>query len=150
MKVPLHRLLSVRLNLVVLRIKSNLLYFMLKKYFIFFLLVFNLLSAPTVYVYAQTDLYQDIAKKSGYAAADSFSLSQTVGRLIKIVIGLVGTIFLALTVYAGFLWMTAAGEESKVEKAMGILKTSIIGLIIILAAYSITYFVMNSLVQATF
>jgi len=47
------------------------------------------------------------------------------------------------------LWLTAAGEESKVEKAMGILKTAVIGLVIILAAYSITYFVLDKIFAAT-
>ena len=119
----------------------------MKKIIIISLLSFNLLSAPAVF--AQADLSQDIAQKSGYAAADSYTLSQTVGRVIKIAIGLIGTIFLVLTVYAGFLWMTAAGEEEKVTKALGIIKTSVIGLAVVLAAYSITYFVMYYLAQAT-
>ena len=42
--------------------------------------------------------------------------------------------------YAGFLWMTASGNSEQVEKATGILKMAIIGLIIVMAAYSITYF----------
>ena len=121
---------------------------MLKKTIFFILLALVLIFPPLVF--AQVDLSQDIAQKSGYAAANSYTLSQTVGRIIKIALGLVGTIFLVLTVYAGFLWMTAAGEESKIEKAQEIIKTSVIGLAIVLAAYSITYFVMASLARATF
>ncbi len=122
---------------------------MLKKYFIISLLAFNVLLVPATTVFAQTDLSQDIAQKSGYGAATGSSLSETVGRIIKVALGLLGTIFLALTVYAGFLWMTAAGEEEKVSKAMGILKTAVIGLVIILAAYSITYFVLSGVFSAT-
>ena len=95
-----------------------------------------------IFVFAQTDLSQDIAQKSGYGSATGNTLSETVGKIIKIVLGFLGIIFLALTVYAGVLWMTAAGNEEKVTKALDILKTSVIGLIIIVAAYSITYFVM--------
>ena len=117
---------------------------MLKKYFIFFLLSLNLLLVPATHVFAQEDPdpLQDIAQKSGYGAATSNTLSETVGKIIKIVLGLLGIIFLALTVYAGVLWMTAAGNEEQVTKALGILKMAVIGLIIIIAAYSITYFVM--------
>jgi uncharacterized membrane protein (Fun14 family) len=122
---------------------------MLKKYFILFLLSFNLLLVPVTHVYAQTDLSQDIAQKSGYGSVTGNTLSETVGKIIKIILGLLGIVFLALTVYAGALWMTAAGEEEKVTKAMGILKTSVVGLIIILAAYSITYFVLDSIFKAT-
>ena len=102
----------------------------------------NLLLVPATHVYAQADLSQDIAGKSGYGSATASTLSETVGKIIKAVLGLLGIVFLALTVYAGVLWMTAAGEEAKIEKAVGILKASVIGLIIIIAAYSITYFVM--------
>ena len=121
---------------------------MLKKYFLLTLVAFNFIFVPSRFVFAQ-DLSQDIATKAGYGQANSSSLSTTVGKIIKIVLGLLGTIFLALTVYAGALWLTAAGEESKVEKAMGILKTAAIGLVIILAAYSITYFVLDKVFEAT-
>ena len=108
-------------------------------------MAFSLLLVPAVQVYAQ-DLTQDIAKKSGYqtSGVTSATLSQTIGKIIKAVLGFLGVIFLALTVYAGVLWMTAGGNEEQVTKAMGIIKTSVIGLIIIVAAYSITYFVLTN------
>ena len=116
---------------------------MLKKYFLIFLLAFNLLLVPAARVYAvEADLSQDIAQKSGYGSVTGNSLSETVGKIIKIILGFLGTIFLVLTIYAGVLWMTAGGNEEQITKALGILKTAVIGLIIIIAAYSITYFVM--------
>ena len=122
----------------------------MKKYFTIFLLAAGILLLPAPQVFAQVDLSQDIAAKSGYkAGVTEGTLSETVGKIIKAVLGLLGTVFLALTVYAGVLWMTAAGEEEKVTKATGILKTSVIGLIIILAAYSITYFVLSNLFRVT-
>ena len=69
-------------------------------------------------------------------------------NIIKMALGVLGTIFLVLTVYAGFLWMTASGEEEKITKAKDILKASIIGLLIILTAYAITSFVISNLVGA--
>lgn len=122
---------------------------MLKKYFIISLLMLNMLFVPAVAVYAQTDLSQQIGAKAYGGSVTGNTLSETVGKIIKIILGLVGTVFLALTVYAGVLWMTAAGEEEKVTKATNILKTSVIGLVIILAAYSITYFVVDNLFKLT-
>ena len=61
-------------------------------------------------------------------------------RIIRLILSFLGIVFLALTIYAGVLWMTAAGEKEKVEKAQGIIKASVIGLLVILAAYSITEF----------
>ena len=54
-----------------------------------------------------------------------------------------------LIVYAGFLWMNARGNEQQVEKAKSILTQAVIGLIIVLASYSIAGFVVRSLVSAT-
>ena len=77
------------------------------------------------------------------------NLGSSIATIIKTVLALVGTIFLILTIYAGVLWMTAQGEESKVEKAKEIIKASIIGLIIIMSAYAITAFVTSKLAAST-
>src|SRR3989338_4740690 len=68
-------------------------------------------------------------------------LQSTVGTVIKAVLAMVGTIFLVLTIYAGILWMTASGNDEQVTKATGIIKAAIIGLVITMSAYAITYFV---------
>ena len=51
--------------------------------------------------------------------------------------------------YAGFLWMTSSGDETKVTKAKGLMVNAVIGLAIVLAAYAITYFVLLYLHTAT-
>lgn len=97
------------------------------------------------------DITGQVAQQGGYqtAGVTDTSLSQTIGKIIQVALGLTGTVFLALTVYAGFLWMTAGGNEEHVKKATDILKTSVIGIVIILAAYSVTYFVMGYILGAT-
>jgi hypothetical protein len=96
------------------------------------------------------DNMKELGKNSGYAAATSdTTLSEIIGTVIKIALELVGVIFLGLMVYAGFIWMTARGDQEEANKAKGIIKTSIIGLIIVLAAYSITSFVVPKLVMIT-
>ncbi len=62
-------------------------------------------------------------------------------RIINPLFALTGVAFLLLMIYGGFLWMTAGGEEGQVEKAQGIFRNAVIGLVIILAAYAITRFV---------
>ncbi len=61
-------------------------------------------------------------------------------NIIQTVLGLIGTIFFGLTIYAGFLWMTAGGEDEKVTKAKALLMQAVIGLAVILSAYAITIF----------
>ena len=46
-----------------------------------------------------------------------------------------------LTVYAGILWMTAAGDPKKVQKAKDILVQSTTGVVICLLAYGFTFWV---------
>jgi len=98
------------------------------------------LAAPNI-----NALTSKVADKAGYdkSDADPLALSKRVGGIIKIAMTMVGTLFLALTVYAGFLWMTASGNEEQVTKATNILKMAIIGLVITLAAYGITTFVVG-------
>ncbi len=67
-----------------------------------------------------------------------------VGGIISAALSLVGVIFLALMVYAGFLWMTARGESDQITKAKNIVVSSLIGLGVVLSAYAITAFVTGS------
>lgn len=76
-------------------------------------------------------------------------LEETLGLLINVLLGLLGIIFLVLVIWAGFLWMTAGGDEKKVGKAKSILITAVIGLVILLSAYAISSFVLDQLVSAT-
>ncbi|MFA5023895.1 MAG: pilin [Patescibacteria group bacterium] len=68
-----------------------------------------------------------------------------VARIIQVALGLLAVIFLILMIIAGFRWMTAGGNDEQVKKATSTIKTSIIGLVIVLAAYAITYFVFRYL-----
>lgn len=77
------------------------------------------------------------------------SLSESIARIIKAVLGLLGIIFLALIVYAGFIWMTAGGNTERIDKAKKIMSAAVIGTTIILVAYMITVFVFDALIEAT-
>ena len=66
---------------------------------------------------------------------------QIVAEVIQIALGVTGTIFIILILIAGYWYITAKGDESKVEKATKTLRGAIIGLIVVLMAYSITRFV---------
>ena len=91
------------------------------------------------------DPLQDIAGAAKYSTnVTETSLSQTVGGIIKTVLGLLGVIFFALTFYAGFLWLTANGNDEKVERAKKIITAATIGLAIVIMSYSIASLVTKS------
>jgi hypothetical protein len=70
-------------------------------------------------------------------------------RIVQIALGFLGILALALIIYAGYIWMTAAGNSERVEKAKGILKNAIIGLLIILSAFGIVSFILSQLTGTT-
>jgi len=61
-------------------------------------------------------------------------------KIIQWALGFLALIFLVLIIFAGFKWMTSGGNEEEVKKAQALMKNAVIGLIIILAAWSITYY----------
>ncbi|MDD4412120.1 MAG: hypothetical protein PHR00_00485 [Patescibacteria group bacterium] len=69
------------------------------------------------------------------------------GYLITVFLSLLGIIFLALALYAGYNWMTAQGDKAKVDKAQKILTAAIIGLIIIVAVYALWRFLFARVVS---
>ena len=89
---------------------------------------------------------ETLGAASGLGTTD---LLTVIGRIIQVFLGLLGVIALILILYAGFLWMTSQGNEEKVQKAQAIIKNAVIGLVICLAAFSITTFIMNTLLNAT-
>lgn len=72
-----------------------------------------------------------------------------VGRVIQIILSLLGAIAIGLIIYAGFTIMTANGSEDKVGEGKKILVNATVGLIILLSAVGIVQFVLNALSQAT-
>lgn len=73
---------------------------------------------------------------------ESFIQTRT-GTIIGTVLSFVGVLFLIMMIYAGIMWMTAQGNDQQVTKAKELLINSIIGLVIIFAAYAITAFIGN-------
>jgi hypothetical protein len=72
-----------------------------------------------------------------------------VANIIQVVLGFLGVLCILLMIYAGFTWMTAAGDEKKVEKAQQTLVAAAIGTLIILAAFAVTLFVTKAIVNST-
>lgn len=62
-------------------------------------------------------------------------LSAVAGTLIKNALVYVGVATLAMLVWAGFKWMTAAGDSHKIDEAKDIIKWTAIGLGVIFGSY---------------
>lgn len=109
----------------------------------------SLVFFPFLVIKAQLIKNEDLNNMSGeFAGKAGFSnigIGSIAATLISIVLGFLALIFLVLTIMAGFKWMTAGGNDEEVKKAQTSLKNAVIGLVIVLAAYAITYFIFNTL-----
>ncbi len=83
------------------------------------------------------------------AAGDNFDTSKNIQSYIAILIkgalSLVGIIFIVLIVLAGFKWMTSQGNSTKIDEAKSTIVNSVIGLVVVFAAYAIVSFVFDAL-----
>ena len=80
------------------------------------------------------------------ASSDINSLAGIVSIVIQAFLGLLGIIFISYLLYAGYHWMTAQGDEKKVDKAKDTITRAVIGIIITIGAYAISYYVLEKLV----
>lgn len=71
-----------------------------------------------------------------------------IGSIIQFILSFLGVIFFLLTIYGGFLWMTARGAQDQVGKAKKIIADSIVGLFIVLLAYTISSVVVGAIIGA--
>lgn len=94
-------------------------------------------------------MLDDIAEQSGLIedAGGVPSLQQRIGLVINPLLGLVGSAFLALTIYAGVMWMTAAGNDQRVDQAKRILQWAVIGIAVTIFSYGIVTLLARALVN---
>jgi len=99
-----------------------------------------------------TGALQEVGSAAGISKTPDEAGTQLpliVGNLVKTLITVLGVVFLVLLVYGGFLWMTARGESTQVDKAKSTLSRAVIGLIIVISSYAIATFVIAKLVVPT-
>ena len=106
-----------------------------------FLFLFGLLFFTYSKVQAAGNLLdgqEGIAEINNVYGGAPTDIRVTIGKIINVILGFLGVIFVVLTIFAGFKYMTAAGNEEETKKALALLKNAIIGLVIILMAWGIT------------
>jgi hypothetical protein len=113
---------------------------MKKNIFLFLLAGIIFVMAPGI-VLSADPLGSGLLQSSVGGLGLESELENSVANVIKTVLAVTGTVFLVLTIAGGIMWMTASGNEEKIGKAKKIIIGAIIGLAIILSAYTITSFV---------
>lgn len=93
-----------------------------------------------------TDLGIQYGESTGLGQKD---IRVTVASIIKTAMGLLGIVAVVIILIGGFKWMTAGGNEEQTGEAKSWIFSGVIGLAIILSAYALATYVINSLVTAT-
>ncbi|MFZ4632203.1 MAG: pilin [Patescibacteria group bacterium] len=112
-------------------------------FFVFIFFAASNVSAQGSYNFANESGISKTGGKAGYDLAATPEPEKIISNVIVVILGLVGIIFLAFMLYAGITWMTAQGDEKKATKAKSMLEEAIVGIIIVLAAYAISSFVID-------
>lgn len=135
------------------------------KAFIFSLITLSCVFAPATVIQANgggggptgsatQKIFNNLGKAaSGFGAPASGRASttpgQVIGEIIKVALGFVGTITFIIFLYGGFLWLSARGNDDQVKTAKKYLTNGVIGTIIAILAYSLTFYITDIVFQAT-
>ncbi len=114
--------------------------------------VFLFLISFPVHAKSLNDRLRDMNDEMGYndiSGSEKYYFADRLGSFIQILLSFLGVVFLILIIYGGFLWMTARGNEQQVESAKKIITNSVIGTVIVMLAYAITWFVLWSAGEST-
>lgn len=84
----------------------------------------------------------------GALDAGTTDLPTLIGGLINVFLGLLGIIFLVMVVFAGYQYMMAGGDDEKTKKAKKLIANAVIGIIIVVAAYAISSYVIGAITTA--
>ncbi len=79
------------------------------------------------------------------AVAGERDVPSVIGSVVAAGLALVGIVFFILILYAGFTWMTARGDSSKIDRAKGIIEDAVIGMLLVSAAYAIANFMFGTI-----
>jgi len=115
--------------------------------FLFLLSLSLILSLPTVSAQLLVNTNQEqglypitetVRKTANFS---DMPIENIIASVIKLILGFLAVVFIILMITAGFKWMTAQGNEEQVTQSLSTIRAAIIGLIVVLGSYAITYFV---------
>ena len=72
-----------------------------------------------------------------------------VASLLNIVLGFIGILYLIMMVAAGFMWIGSKGNEETVKKAKDMIMHATVGVLMTMAAFAISFFVLYVFLQST-
>jgi type IV secretory pathway VirB2 component (pilin) len=111
---------------------------LIKKATVGFLASLMLLTSSMALVNAQGFISpSDSPEAVQQATGGEGSFRDLARRIVDYILGFLGFVAVVMVIYGGFLYVTAAGENEKIEKGKKIILYAVVGIIIILLSYAI-------------
>jgi hypothetical protein len=86
-----------------------------------------------------------ISQNAPFVRTGQISIAEIIATIFRIALPIAGALLLLLLLYAGVVYMTAAGNEEQTGKAKRIMTDAIVGLFIVVISYSIGIFIIGLL-----
>lgn len=90
-----------------------------------------------------------IESVGGQIGLGNADLKEVIYNIIRWALGILTLVAVVYMMYGGYVWLTAAGNEQRVEKAKQIILQAAIGLVIVLLAWAIVFFVAKTVFNGT-
>ena len=88
------------------------------------------------------NMANNAASTAGYGNA---TLGVAAGRIIQIVLNVLALVATVIIIAGGVMWMASGGKEDQIDKAKKLMTAAIIGLVIVLLAKAIAFFLLERL-----
>jgi hypothetical protein len=120
-------------------------FFSLFLIFIFSSLIFALEVSP---VFSEASSSTSSPSSLGVALPNPLGTTQIttiIGRVIRGVRNVVGSLALLMIIYGGFTWLTSGGNPDKVKKGKEIMVWAVFGLMVMLGSYIIVNYILTAI-----
>lgn len=115
------------------------------KYLLSLVFVLSLVAIPAAtFALSEAQVGIDTTGPAAGLGLGSKTPLQTATALINTAMVFLGIIAVGIVLLAGFKWMTAGGNEDKVSEAKKLMASGVIGMIILLSAWGIAKYVIQT------
>jgi type IV secretory pathway VirB2 component (pilin) len=90
---------------------------------------------------ASISALSNIGDRLGLTSTDLVTIAKNLTQWLLGTMPLVAVVFIIL---GGFQWMTAAGDEEKVDRAKKTISAAVVGMVIILLAWAVVQYVVKT------
>ena len=97
-------------------------------------------------LFAQLEQLEETAEVANIKGEEN--LPVVIGKMVGIALGLLGLILVIYLIIGGVMWMTSGGNEDMVKRAQSLIRNAIIGLVVVVLAYTLAHFITERFAEA--